>query len=63
MTIFVTITVNIYSGKNHQWMLNSAEEGDEFHEEQDIYVVAKYLPANHLLIIKWKIVTLQWRKW
>lgn len=36
------IKVNICLGKNHQLMLNnSVEEGNEFHEDQDIYMISK----------------------
>lgn len=53
---FATITINICSGKNQQLMLvSSVKEVNEFHEEQDIYMVSKYLPRlciNHVLITK-----------
>lgn len=34
----------------------------QFEEQQDIYIASKHLPKGELLIIKKKIVTLQWRQ-
>lgn len=34
--------------------------GCQFEEEEDIFIISKYLPTNYLVMTKAKIVTLQW---